>query len=123
MATNLSRNLLSEKVLLIEVKLSSSSFVRGAFVVQVNPIEFEECGGNMERFKMPQFDWLHLNDTSAARITELGFNNEDPVAKEINKSSDTWKIVMATHCCYPIHGLTGLTTPSKKMFFILSVFC
>ena len=42
-----SRNLLSGKVLLIEVKLSCSSFVRGAFVFQVNPIKFEECGGNM----------------------------------------------------------------------------
>ena len=42
-----SRNLLSGKVLLIKVKLRSSSFVRGAFVVQVNPIKFEEFGGNM----------------------------------------------------------------------------
>ena len=42
-----SRNLLSGKVLLIEVKLRSSSFVRGTFVVQVNPIKFVECGRNM----------------------------------------------------------------------------
>ena len=46
---------------------------------------------------MPQSDWLHLNDTSAARITELGFNNEDPVAMKINKSSETWKTVARRH--------------------------
>ena len=42
-----SRNLLFGKVLLIKVKLRSSSFVRGAFVVQVNPIKFEEFGGKV----------------------------------------------------------------------------
>lgn len=42
-----SRNLLSGKVLLIEVKLRSSSFVRDAFAVQVDSIKFEKCGWNM----------------------------------------------------------------------------
>ena len=42
---------------------------------------------------MLRSDWLDLNDTSAAGITSLGFNNEDPVAMEINKSSETWKTV------------------------------
>ena len=63
------RNLLSGKVLLIKVKLRSSSFVRGAFVVQVNPIKFEECGGTWRMFKMPQSDWLDLKNTSAPGIT------------------------------------------------------
>ena len=42
-----SLNLLSGKVLLNEIKFRSSSFVRGAFVIQATPIRFEEYDGNM----------------------------------------------------------------------------
>ena len=51
------QNSLTGKVLLIEVKLRSSSFVLGAFVAQANPIKFEENEVVSWRiFKMPQSD-------------------------------------------------------------------
>lgn len=77
---NLSRNLFSRKVLLVEVKLRSSSFVSDAFVLQVNPIKFEECDCKIAYIQNAQSDWLDLNGTSAARISKLGFNIEDPGA-------------------------------------------
>ena len=60
-------------VLLIEVKLRVSNFVRGVFVVKVNPIvcaiQWEHGGCS----KTSQSDWLDLNCTSAAgeRVNSL----------------------------------------------------